>query len=89
MKGDRHVCFYTELRPYQLKLQAKELRDAHRVDASAHARLRQYLARLTLSTDAEIRAYDLGLREAQFVVAREDGFASWAALKLHAETATP
>ena len=71
----------------QLKLQARELRDAHRDgDPSTHTRIRTHLSRLTHSTEAEIREYDLGSREAQFVIARENGFESWAELKLHVET---
>ena len=70
----------------QLKLQARELRDEHRDgDTSTYARLREHLTRTTHSTDAEIREYDVGLREAQFVIARENGFESWAAMKLHLE----
>ena len=66
----------------QLKLQAKELREAHRAgDTTACARFRAHLHRLPNSTDAEIRQYALSLREAQHVIARENGFDSWATLK--------
>ena len=71
----------------QLKLQAKELREAHRAgNASACTRIRNQLSRLVRSTDREVRAYALTLREAQFVIARENGFESWAALRHRVET---
>jgi ankyrin repeat protein len=60
----------------QQRKQAKELLRAVRAgDASAHARVRRYLPdkpRLTLA-------------DAQFVIAREYGFESWARLKSHIE----
>ncbi len=71
----------------QLKLQAKELREAHRAgNASACTRIQNQLSRLSRSTDAEVRAYALTLREAQFVIARENGFESWATLRHRVET---
>jgi len=62
----------------QQRKQAKELLRAFRAgDASARERIRRHLpdkARLTLA-------------DAQFVLAREHGFRSWAALKAHVEQA--
>lgn len=72
----------------QLKLQAKELHAAqHAGDASACTRIKNHLSRLTKSTKAEILKYPLSLREAQFIIARENKFESWAALKHHIDTA--
>ena len=73
----------------QLKLQAKELRKAHRAgEVSACTRIKNHLSRLVDATETEIRAYALSLREAQFVIARENGFGSWAALKKHVDSSS-
>jgi len=69
----------------QLRRQAKDLRKAHgRGEAEARARV---------AAVAELRtlAGSLGLAQAQFVIAREHGFPSWAKLKhrLEHEAATP
>jgi ankyrin repeat protein len=70
----------------QLKREAKELRDAHRAgDRSACSRLQNHLPPLADSTDTEIKDYAFSLREAQSIIARENGFESWAVLKHHVE----
>ncbi len=61
----------------QLKKQAKELLD------EVHAGAAGALARVA---DEKIAAADFALHDAQRVVAREHGFASWTKLKLHVET---
>ena len=66
----------------QLKLQAKELRRAHQEgDAEASARVARFLPAMGASPEAE-----LSHRDAQFVIAREHGFASWPKLKQHVES---
>ncbi len=61
----------------QLKKQAKELLDA------VHAERAEALRRVA---DERIAADDFALHDAQRVLAREYGYASWAKLKLHVET---
>ena len=76
----------TRLNIDQIKRRAKELRRAHRAgDAAAGGRLKSHLPRLQSATDQEVRDSALSLREAQLVVAREHGFASWARLLREAE----
>ena len=66
----------------QLKLKAKELRKAHQTgDAEAITRIASFLPDITISSEAE-----LSHRDAQFVIAREYGFASWPKLKQQVET---
>ena len=70
----------------QLKNQARDLLKAHRAGASeACERIQASLGRLSNASDSEIRGARLTLRDAQAVVAREYGFASWAKLKIHVE----
>lgn len=71
----------------QQKKQARELLRAIRVgNADALARLRGQHLRWANVDDATVRK-DAALHDAQFVVAREQGFASWTKLKLYAEGA--
>jgi ankyrin repeat protein len=71
----------------QHKKQAKELRRAYRDgDAASGARLRAALPRLRDLTDAQLLEAPLTLSDAQFVIAREHGFESWAKFKRHVET---
>ena len=65
----------------QLKKQAKDLLSAFKDDdPSAVSRFRQHLPRLTNHTAPR-------LSDAQLVVAREYGFASWSKLKAHVQAA--
>lgn len=69
-----------------LRKQAKDLRDALRVgDPAALARVQAHLparSQVLSSTSSPV----VSLSEAQFVVAREYGFASWPRLKRHVES---
>jgi hypothetical protein len=70
----------------QLKKQAKSLlRDAQGRDADA---LRRFGVLPAFSGAREIPAADLALHDAQSVIAREHGFASWNALRDEVETRT-
>ena len=70
----------------QLRRQAKELLESYRAaDAEAIARFRQH-PRLSSASVATIRAAMPSLSDAQLVLAREYGFASWPKLKLHVES---
>jgi len=67
------------------KKQAKALaRDCRAGKADAVERVRKQLPRLSIDT-----ARDIALADAQFVIAREHGFDTWAALKAHIEAARP
>ncbi|MEO5923198.1 MAG: ankyrin repeat domain-containing protein [Bryobacteraceae bacterium] len=69
----------------QQKKQARELlRGIRSGDVDALARLRSQATRFTDVDDATIRQ-QAALHDAQFVLAREQGFASWPKLKLYAE----
>lgn len=71
----------------QQKKQARELLDALRAgDPAALTRLREHHPRFAAGT--RIHAADLALHDAQLVLAREYGFASWARLKEHIEAAS-
>ena len=74
-----------------LKSQAKQLLKAHAEGAlGALQRIRAFFPKLSNATDAEIQTAAFGLQDAQLVIAREYGFASWTALKaevLHQEQA--
>jgi ankyrin repeat protein len=73
----------------QLKYQAKDLLKALAAhDRAAAQRAREFHPRLQKKTDAEIFQGALRLSEAQLVIAREYGFASWMALKRHIEKTT-
>ena len=70
----------------QLKLQAKELLQAHRDGVTeAAVRLRRHLPGLAQASEAAVRDYALALSEAQLVIGRENGFDSWPKLKRHIE----
>ena len=69
----------------QQKKQARELlRSVRAGRADALARLRGLHLRWALADDATVRQ-EVALHDAQFVVAREQGFASWTKLKVYAE----
>ncbi len=69
----------------QQKKQARELLRAIRAgNAEAISRLRRHHARWAASDDATLRQL-VALHDAQFVLAREQGFASWPKLKAYAE----
>ena len=69
----------------QQKKQARELlRDIRAGNAEALARLRGRHLRWTHVNDAGARQ-DVALHDAQFVIAREQGFSSWTKLKAYAE----
>ncbi|MHC4983708.1 MAG: MSCRAMM family protein [Planctomycetota bacterium] len=69
----------------QLKKQAKDLLKAHgRGDRKCCKTLR-LLRRFADAGEQEILAADLALHEAQFALAMDYGFKSWAELKAHAE----
>ena len=68
----------------QLRKQAKNLlRDFRAGDAGAATRVRAVIPR------AEADGFGLALADAQFVLAREYGFANWAALAQHVERTNP
>ncbi len=61
-----------------LKNQAKQLRNAHRAgDGEALSRIKAYLPRAADQSLKDIDRGDFALQEAQLVIAREYGFASW------------
>jgi ankyrin repeat protein len=69
----------------QQKKQARELLRAIRAgDGDAMSRLRHNHSRWTVVDDATVRQL-VALHDAQFVLAREQGFASWPKLKAYAE----
>jgi ankyrin repeat protein len=69
----------------QQKKQARELLRAIRSgNADAFSRLRRHHARWEAFDDATVRQL-VSLHDAQFVLAREQGFASWPKLKAYAE----
>ncbi|HTR39920.1 MAG TPA: ankyrin repeat domain-containing protein [Bryobacteraceae bacterium] len=69
----------------QQKKQARELLRAIRAgNAEALARLRGQHLRWAHVDDADVQQ-DVALHDAQFVIAREQGFASWTKLKVYAE----
>ncbi len=71
----------------QLRNQAKGLIKAHRErDANAARRIAQHLPRLSNAAPSQVFDGKLLLSEAQLVVAREHGFASWPRLKKHVES---
>ncbi len=70
-----------------LKYQAKDLLKGHAAqDRGVAQRLREFNPRFRGATDAEIFAAALRLSEAQFTIAREYGFKSWARLKAHVDS---
>ena len=74
----------------QLKIQADELRRAHRQgELSAAARIVANHPRWKGLTLQAALDRPLALADAQIVLAREYGFDNWARLKRHVETARP
>jgi ankyrin repeat protein len=74
----------------QLKNQAKDLRTQFRAHSpEAIQRVQAHLPRIASTSDEPLASTDLKLSEAQFVLAREYGFASWPRLKRHVETSLP
>jgi hypothetical protein len=73
-----------------LKYQARDLQRAHQArDPEALQRIREFHPRFRRAGDAEIGNARFTLTDAQFVTAREHGFASWPRLKNHIETEPP
>jgi ankyrin repeat protein len=71
----------------QLKNQAKDFFKCHQTaDAKAFARIRENHPDYTNASENEIRAAKFALNDAQLVLAREYGFASWPKLKEHVES---
>lgn len=65
-----------------LKSQAKQLLKAYNEGSlDAFQRIRAFFPKLADATDVEIQNAAFGLQDAQFVIAREYGFASWTRLK--------
>ena len=75
-----------------LKSQAKQLLKAHKEGSLApFQRIRSFFPKLSDATDVEIQSATFSLQDAQLVIAREYGFASWTRLKeevLHRERDT-
>jgi hypothetical protein len=73
-----------------LKYQAKDLLKGHVAqDAAVAQRIREFHPRWAKATDAEIFNATFRLSDAQLVIAREYGFASWARLKRRIEKPKP
>jgi len=71
----------------QLKNQAKDLLKAHQnADADAVKRVQAFHPNYPKASEAQIRAAKFSLNDAQLVVAREYGLASWPKLKEHVES---
>jgi ankyrin repeat protein len=72
----------------QQKKQARELLDAvHAGDPTALTRFREHHPRLASLPDTALGTHTFSLHEAQLVLAREYGFASWTKLKAHIDDA--
>jgi hypothetical protein len=70
-----------------LKYQARDLLKLHATrDRGIAQRIREFNPRFRGATDTEIFAASLRLSDAQFTIAREYGFKSWARLKAHVES---
>jgi hypothetical protein len=70
-----------------LKYQAKDLLKGHAAhDRGVAQRMREFNPRFKGAADAEIFAAAVRLSEAQFTIAREYGFKSWARLKAHVDS---
>ena len=70
-----------------LKHQARDLLKGHAAhDRGVAQRIREFHTRFRTATDAEIFAAALKLSDAQFTIAREYGFKSWARLKAHVDS---
>ena len=73
-----------------LKRQAKSLlKDLVAHDMAAAQRVREFHPHFTTASDNQIYAAPLHLSDAQLVIAREAGFASWARLKHHIDHPQP
>src|SRR5262245_10424262 len=71
-----------------LKSQAKDLLEAYRrQDHDALQRFRDALPAAKAASDEQLSVMNLALHDAQSVIAREYGFASWAELRTHVEGA--
>lgn len=71
----------------QLKNQAKDLLKSHKsADAESLKRIRENHPNYSNTAESEIRAADFSLSDAQLVIAREYGLASWPKLKEHVES---
>jgi ankyrin repeat protein len=89
MEGGRMARSGSLLNLEQQRKRAKELVRAHRVgNADAAARIIERLPRALHLTVDQVLAAPFTLSEAQFVIAREAGFASWPLLKRHIESST-
>jgi len=72
----------------QIKRQAKDLLKAQRAgDSSVCPKLR-LIPRLSGMTDEEILSVNVGLQEAQYALAKDYGFRTWAELKQRVEATT-
>jgi hypothetical protein len=70
----------------QLRIQAKELLRSHKShDAEAIGRIKGSHPQFTHKSSEHIREVKLRLSDAQLIVAREYGFASWPKLKAHVD----
>lgn len=70
-----------------LKHQAKDLLKGHAAhDRGVAQRIREFNPRFKGAADSEIFAAALRLSDAQFMIAREYGFKSWARLKAHVDS---
>src|SRR5215471_19490767 len=69
-----------------LKYQAKDLQKTRQSGSlEANQRIREFHPRFHNSTDAQISLAKFTLADAQLVIAREYGFATWARLKSYVE----
>ena len=70
-----------------LKHQARDLLKGHAAqDRGVAQRIREFNPRFRWATDSEIFAAAMKLSDAQFTIAREYGFKSWARMKAHVES---
>jgi ankyrin repeat protein len=87
MEGGRMARSGSRLNLEQQRKRAKDLARAHGVgDLDAAARIIRHLPRARYLTADHVFAAPLTLSEAQFVIAREAGFANWPALKREIES---
>ncbi len=85
MTPSEHLPSNPNLR--RLRNQAKDLHKAQKAgDPSALRRIGEFHPRLSGSSQAEVAAAEIVLADAQLVIARELGFASWPKLKTHIES---
>src|ERR1700742_2799383 len=75
--------------PDHLRYQAKDLLNGHAArNVGVAQRIREFHPRFSRVPDAQIFEARLSLSDAQFTIAREHGFSSWAKLKAHIEKPT-